>query len=439
MSIIVKAGKKVKKVMKAAGIGEKEHRVSYIRRYERIKTDKRICAMTFDDGPMNLPAAPDGFGGKAMTEVLLDACLKYGAHVTFDIIGDTSENYPDKAGSAGSPSWGGVKFDHYPDINRDNCGGAVHAPFLIQRMLNEGHELSNHGYRHIIFGKKPFVYGAREHFNTIDEVTEDLAKLHSYIKDNFGYEMTLSRPPHYVDKIGRGLTSYDAYALMNYGYMAASYDGGGWLPSSLNDSEAAQKSEVDAMIQLIKKKLDADPDFFCGQIIFQKDGYNMAKRTPVAYALEAQLDLLYKNGYKVVSVSELLEESPFADVGRDCEIFDTLAELEKNHAIAFDDNTLRLDKIMTNYELSMFVCPKNIIVNERIKKIKCGGKYISEYDAALKFAKAKGIIPPGAQGKEPATVLPGSFRSESGFSRFDALKKLSEQEAKVSQPLSHSV
>lgn len=432
MSIIVKAGKKVKKIMKATGIGEKEHRVSYVRRYERIKTDKRICAMTFDDGPMNLPAAPDNFGGKAMTEVLLDACLKYGAHVTFDVVGDTSENYPDKAGKIGSASWGGVKFDHYPDIDKDDCGGAVHAPFLIQRMLDEGHELANHGYRHIIFGKKPFVYGAREHFNTIDQVTEDLIKLHSYIKDNFGYEMTLSRPPHYVDKIGRGLTSYDAYALMNYGYMAASYDGGGWLPSSLPDREA-QKSEVDAMIQLIKKKLEVNPDFFCGQIIFQKDGYNMAKRTPVAYALEAQMDLLYKNGYKVVSVSELLAESPFADVGRDCEIFDKLTALEKNHAIAFDDNTLRLDKKMTNYELGMFVCPKNISVNERIEKIKNGGKYISEYDVALKYAKDKGVIGANAKGNDPATVLPGSHSSESGFSRLEAYKILSGQETKAFQ------
>ena len=59
-----------------------------------------------------------------------------------------------------------------------------------------------------------------------------------------------------------------------------------------------------------------DPDFFCGQIIFQKDGYNMAKRTPVAFALGQQLALLQEYGYQVVPVGELLAESPFADVGR---------------------------------------------------------------------------------------------------------------------------
>ena len=42
----------------------------------------------------------------------------------------------------------------------------------------------------------------------------------------------------------------------------------------------------------MRKALEKDPDFFCGQIIFQKDGYNMAKRTPVAFALGKQLAVL---------------------------------------------------------------------------------------------------------------------------------------------------
>ena len=58
MSIVVKAGKVAKKLLTRAGVINTEHRVSYVRRIERVRTDKKICAMTFDDGPMNMPPSP---------------------------------------------------------------------------------------------------------------------------------------------------------------------------------------------------------------------------------------------------------------------------------------------------------------------------------------------------------------------------------------------
>ena len=77
--------------------------------------------------------------------------------------------------------------------------------------MEEGHEITNHSYRHLIFGKKPFVYGAREHLNGLDDAVADLNRLHQLLKTKYDYTMTLSRPPHYVDKMPDGFTSYDAY------------------------------------------------------------------------------------------------------------------------------------------------------------------------------------------------------------------------------------
>lgn len=219
-------------------------------------------------------------------------------------MGDTSENYPDKAGKLGSAAWGGIKFDHYPDIDCDDKGGAVHNDRLVKRMLDEGHQITNHGYRHIIFGKKPFVYGEREYLGSLEKAVEDLKKLDSLMLEKYGYKITMSRPPHYVDKMQDGFTSYDVYDEMDYQYMAASFDGAGWLPSVLTDESAALDAEVNAMINPIKNALEENPDFFCGQIIFQKDGYNMAKRTPVAFGLSKQLELLKKYGYTVVTVEK---------------------------------------------------------------------------------------------------------------------------------------
>ena len=157
MSLIVKIGKKGKRLVKKL-LPEEKRQLSYTRRIERVKTQRRVCAMTFDDGPMDLPAAPDRFEGRALTDVLLDALAEFGAKGTFDVIGDTSENYPDQAGKVGSAAWGGVKYDHYPDIGKDSRGGAAHCERLVRRILDGGHQITNHGYRHIIFGKKPFVY-----------------------------------------------------------------------------------------------------------------------------------------------------------------------------------------------------------------------------------------------------------------------------------------
>lgn len=71
------------------------------------------------------------------------------------------------------------------------------------------------------------------------------------------------------------------------------------------------------MVDPMRKVLEADPDGLAGQIIFQKDGYNMCRRTPVAFGLKKQLELLKKYGYQVVTVQRLMEYSPFADVGRE--------------------------------------------------------------------------------------------------------------------------
>ncbi|MBQ1265128.1 MAG: hypothetical protein IIY04_06860, partial [Oscillospiraceae bacterium] len=168
------------------------------------------------------------------------------------------------------------------------------------------------------------------------------------MRKNYNYQIRLSRPPHYVDKTKDGFSSYDAYALMGYQYMAASFDGAGWLPL------ASYEAEVNAAVNPIETKLKEDPDYFCGQIIFQKDGYNMARRSPVADALEKQLELLNAHGYRVVTVSELLEQNPFADISLEHPVFASAkALLENGWCVAFRDNTVRPDTPLTRGALAM--------------------------------------------------------------------------------------
>jgi len=373
MSWIVKVGKQGKKIVKKLITPAEKHYVGYTRRIERVHTTRRICAMTFDDGPMGLPASPDRFDGRTLTDVLLDTLAQYGARGSFDVIGDTSANYPDEAGKLGSAAWGGVRFDHYPDIHCDEQGGAEHNDRLIRRMLAEGHQITNHGYRHIIFGKKPFVYGAREYLPGFDAAVEDLGRLHALMQTRYGYTMTLARPPHYVDKMTGGFTSYDVYDRMGYQYMAASFDGAGWLPSTDPDPEAALQAEIRAMVEPMRKALEKDPDFFCGQIIFQKDGYNMAKRTPVAFALGQQLALLQEYGYQVVPVGEL----------------------------------------------AMLLTPKTDAIARRVAQLRRTGR-AGAYDGAMAWCRENGLVSAAAHPADHVTALPEAwFVPTDGFTRRD--------------------
>lgn len=417
MSIVVKAGKVAKKVIKKLCPPEKPS-LSYTRRIERVKTRERICAMTFDDGPMDLPPSPDRFGGKSLTDVILDTLAEYGARGTFDVVGDTSANYPDKAGALGSAAWGGVRFDHYPDFGRDEKGGAEHNDRLIRRMLAEGHQITNHGYRHIIFGKKPFVYGAREYLGHFTTAVEDLTRLDRLLLDRYGYQITMSRPPHYVDKMNGGFTSYDVYDRMGYQYMAASFDGAGWLPSTLPDPDGALEAEVNAMVEPMAKALEKDPDFFCGQIIFQKDGYNMAKRTPVAFGLAKQLELLRRYGYQVVTVAELMEESPFGDLGREDPLFSKLNALQKDRTIVYSDNCLRLEDPMTYGEFAMLLAPREEALSRRWEKIRQSGRRENAYCGGMEYCIERGLLPRDVRPGDPVKTLPREyFEDTSDFTR----------------------
>ncbi len=300
----IKFAKAVKKKLNKKG----SPYVSYCRRIERIQTSKRICAMTFDDGPTY---------DSEITKSLVETLNKFGAKGTFDIIGTTENNYPDKEGVVGTPGWSGTLYDHYPKFNSDKNAGAVNCAELIEMILSSGHEITNHTYSHILFGKKNVIYSKRHTLGSFDEVYEDVNKLHILMKEKYDYEMKFSRPPHYVDKIKGGFTSYDVYSKIGYNYLAASFDGAGWLPCE------TEEAEIDAMVSPIKKALETNPDSLCGQIIFQKDGYNMTLRAPVKEGLKRQLALLYEYGYQVVTVSKLLEESPFADIGREDKDFNT--------------------------------------------------------------------------------------------------------------------
>ena len=381
----IKSGYKVRQKQNAGRF------LSPVRRIERVAPIKgeRLTAMTFDDGPSAAPlartepsanavyaasassaslsssatnaaqtTATPQRSEKGLTAHILDTMNQYGAKGTFDVIGTTSGNYPDKAGKSGSFAWGGERFDHYPDFNMDDLAGAKNRPELIARIINEGHELTSHSYTHTLFGRIRMIYGKRACFDSIHDVISDLKLLDKLILNDHSCSIRLARPPHYVDKTLDGHSAYDAYRYMNYQYMAASFDGGGWKASS-----GDYDRDVSDMVAPLAQALEASPDALGGQIIFQKDGCSMSRLTPVADALPRHLELLAKHGYRVVTVSELLEISPFEDVSNDDSIFEAARSLiGKGYCIAYRNNTLQPDRLLTFGELVvMSASPEKVL------------------------------------------------------------------------------
>ena len=391
--------------------------LSPVRRIERVAPvpGKRLVAMSFDDGPCALDF--DG-SGVALTQSLVGSLRQYGATASFDIIGSTGENYPDRKGVPGSFQFGGVAYDHYPCFDQDVLGGAVNQPELIRAILDGGNELTNHSYSHRLFGPKHVVYSSRKNLRSLDEVTEDLLRLHRYIRDTFGYEMKLARPPHYVDKILGGSSAYDAYRLLGYQYMAASYDGGGWQPQD------SYEQEVESMVAPLNALLEQDPEALNGQIIFQKDGCNMALRAPIKDALPKQLKLLREYGYQVMSVSELLEHSCFEDLAPDDPSFPWAKRLANaGHITAYKNNTFHGERIITLEEfLLMSLNPERFHSNPRFQKRDLLRQAKADLGVDLKDASGNNLLNLALAKGIP--VNESAFKDKPSVTRADAAELL---------------
>lgn len=356
-----------RKIRKKAAAGRF---LSPVRRIERTAplSSGRFVAMTFDDGPSAAfpnPPVRDTAEQMGLTAELLNILNKYGAKGTFDVIGTTEQNYPDKAGVKGDFTWSGVSYDHYPEFGQDKLAGVMNQLQLAMEIAEGGHELASHGYSHILFGPMRLVYGKRVCFKSLKEVIDDLELLDRLVLKETNYKMRLSRPPHYIDRIPDGHTSYDAYRYMNYQYLAASFDAGGWKPS-----KGSYEQDVREMTDLIECALLEDPGALNGQIIFQKDGCNMSLQTPVASALDKSLKLLTDAGYKVVTASELITMSPFEDIDDTDPCFESVRNLTSaGFVTGYKNNTFQPDRLLTGRELAVMATSPEILLNRYREQI----------------------------------------------------------------------
>jgi peptidoglycan/xylan/chitin deacetylase (PgdA/CDA1 family) len=316
------------------------HRVRRVDRVAPVE-GRRLVAITFDDGPTAL-----AHRGRPVTETILRILERFGARATFNVIGTTGGNYPDEPGRPGTPLWNGRRFDHYPAFGLDRQAGAVNQPGLVRRILDAGHELGNHSYGHVAFGREWVVYRTRRFLPDARAALDDCRRLHDWVEAEFGYAMRLARPPHYVDRTADGRSAFDVYEALGYLYVGASVDLGGWRPShrELTPRQAAER---------LRALLLEDPDALDGRILFAKDGLNMSLEAAVLDLLPAQLQVLEEFGYRVIPVGELLAAGPFTDVPPRDPVGAAAARLAAaGLPVAYRDNRLRPGGVLTRGELA---------------------------------------------------------------------------------------
>ena len=129
----------------------------------------------------------------------------------------------------------------------------------------------------------------------------------------------------------------------------------------------------------------------------------------MVFGLRKQLDLLRRYGYRVVTAQQLVERSPFADVGPGEPGFDKLVRLQKTRAIAYWDNCLRLDAPMTWGELAMLLAPRKEAVHRRIQQIRETGKSQHPHWGAMDWCAEQGILKYAMDPDGPVKSLPTEF------------------------------
>ncbi|MFY9120257.1 MAG: polysaccharide deacetylase family sporulation protein PdaB [Syntrophomonadaceae bacterium] len=145
-------------------------------------------------------------------------------------------------------------------------------PDVVKRIKEDGHEIGSHGYRHINLSNLSKT-----------EIKDEINKAHQNIKEVAGVEPSLIRTPNgdYSDQV------IEAIHESNYEAIQWSVDSLDWMNPG-----------VDTIVERVSKRVHP------GAIILMHASDSCKQTTD---ALPRVIDNLHKQGYEIVTVSELLK------------------------------------------------------------------------------------------------------------------------------------
>ncbi len=200
---------------------------------ERYDVDPRsnILALTFDDGPHPI-----------YTPMVLDVLKEHKARATFFVVGELAEKYPD----------------------------------VVNRILEEGHEIANHGYTHRV-----------DHSTTYPDLVIDTLKTRDIIKQICGHTTKWYRPNNML------ITPVLLHAMEMSGHTMVLW--------TIDTKDWAAESAEEIVENAFR------PGIQPGHVMLFHDGGGNRQRT--AEALGPILTRLASMGYKSVTLSELVDDA----------------------------------------------------------------------------------------------------------------------------------
>ncbi len=138
-------------------------------------------------------------------------------------------------------------------------------PDLVRRMIDEGHVIGNHSWGHY---SMPTL--------SKEKMESEISKLHDYVQDNFGYEMTLFRPPMgEFSEQSLAVTQQLGYKSVFWSFAYYDYDVNN-QPAPSAALEKITKAKHSGGIFLLHAISSANADVL-GDVIdtFRKDGYTL--------------------------------------------------------------------------------------------------------------------------------------------------------------------
>ncbi|MBC8571063.1 polysaccharide deacetylase family protein [Oscillospiraceae bacterium NSJ-54] len=138
---------------------------------------------------------------------------------------------------------------------------------LVKRMIDEGHVVGNHSYTHPHFPE-----------TSLEKAQEDIVKLHDYVKENFGYTMTLFRFPYgeFSEQM-LGLLDSLGYKTLFWSWAYKDWDVNN-QPDTASAYEKICKGEHPGAIYLLHAVSKTNTAIL-GDVIdhMRQSGYNVAK------------------------------------------------------------------------------------------------------------------------------------------------------------------
>ncbi|WP_378951149.1 polysaccharide deacetylase family protein [Pelosinus sp. sgz500959] len=199
------------------------------------QTNKKVVALTFDDGPYS-----------PYTEQVLDVLKEYQVPATFFVVGQNVEKYPE----------------------------------LVQRIVNEGHQLGNHTYHHVDLLK-----------SDRKTIEEEIDHTNRVIKAAVGTTPHVVRPPHgFRDPVVMEIMAVRGLKVVEWSIMSRDWTNPG----------------VDVIVDRTVAKVKN------GSIILLHDGDGIDSRASRIQSVEATrriIQTLTAQGYQFVTVDEILAKT----------------------------------------------------------------------------------------------------------------------------------